>query len=91
MTEHIDHITPRLEASFLFTPEERESLILLCGVPGFSECIADSLDAVLRAEEQAMQELAEKLPRESALLAREIENAEAEAERRFLNIESVFA
>lgn len=91
MTERIDHITPRLEASFLFTPEERESLMLLCGIPGFSECIADALGEVLRAEEQAMQGLAEKLPRESSALAREIERIEAEAERCSLALESVFA
>lgn len=90
MTERTESLQSRIEASFLFTQEERESLLLLCGLPEFAHVVAESLSEVLAVEEAAMSALSEKLPKEASALVREIEALESRHERENVHMESVF-
>ena len=80
MTEQ-QKIIERVESSFLFTRDERESLMLLCVTPEFAEIVGEFLLPVFAAEDEAAKTLSAAANRESLVIAREIEEAESHAER----------
>lgn len=80
MTQNYENIRTRIESSFLFTREERESLMLLCVHPELAEIVAECLLPAFESEEAAATALSQSVNRESLAVAREIEAAETRAE-----------
>ena len=81
MTNQTERIQSRIETSFLFTKEERESLMLLCVYPEFADVVAESLAAAFEAEDVTASALSKEVNRESRLLAKEIEMSESLREK----------
>ena len=81
MTNQTERIQSRIETSFLFTKEERESLMLLCVCPEFAEIVAESLAAAFEAEDVTASSLSKEVNRESRSLAKEIEMSESLREK----------
>lgn len=77
MSQQHENLQSRIESSFLFTKEERESLMLLCVCPEFAQIVADSLLDAFDAEDAAAKSLSRSITRESLSVAREIEAAES--------------
>lgn len=90
MNQQSEQLRANVEASFLFTKEEKEALALLCDLPEFSDIIFECLSASLHAEREAAGAMVPEISRESAKLAREIETRESIAEKREISIESAF-
>lgn len=80
MTEQ-QKIIERVESSFLFTRDERESLMLLCVTPEFAKIVEDVLLPLFAVENAAAKSLSSAVNKESLSLAREIEAAESHEER----------
>lgn len=86
MHERTDNVQSRIESSFLFTREERESLMFLCVCPEFADIVAESLRDVFEAEEAAAAGLSKSLSKESLSVARQIEALESVREREEIHV-----
>lgn len=90
MNQRSEQLRANVEASFLFTKEEKEALAVLCDLPEFSDIIFECLAASLHTEKETAGALVPEISKESVKLAKEIETRETLAERREISIESVF-
>lgn len=81
MPELSEQIQNRIESSFLFTREERESLMLLCECPEFAQIVEETLRDAFASENAAAKALSSGVNLEALALSREIEAAETALER----------
>lgn len=89
MPELSQQLQDRIESSFLFTRDERESLMLLCECPEFAEIVEESLRDVFETENSTAKALSMGMNLETLAISRQIEAAESAIERK--EIHSVLA